>query len=71
MARQEITVAGRIEMMRHVVTARARNIATYLDTLADLEKHIPKGPELELFRLSVRSIRADVDSLANAKERGL
>ncbi len=70
MARQqEVTVVQRIAMLTAMVTSRANQIATYLDTIESLEKHIPKGLELELFRLSVRSIRADVNSLANDDER--
>lgn len=70
MARKEVTIVQRVEMLRHSVKNAARNIADYLDSLESLEKDMKlEGPALELFRLCVRSIRFDVSQMANDEER--
>jgi hypothetical protein len=66
----EVTLVQRAEMIASGVKNRARNIAEYLDELAGMEASMKLTPEnLTLFRLCIRSIRADVNSLANEDER--
>ena len=67
---KEVTLSERTRMLQVGIVNRARSIAEYLSTLEEIEKDMKLVPkQVELFRLCVRSIRADVDSLASKEER--
>jgi hypothetical protein len=67
---KEVTISERARMIQVGIVNRARSIADYVDELENMEKDMKLGgPQLELFRLCVRSIRADVNSLASKEER--
>ena len=67
---KEITLSERTRMLQVGIVNRARSIAEYLSTLEAMEKDMKLVPkQVELLRLCVRSIRADVDSLASKEER--
>jgi hypothetical protein len=68
---KEISIKRQAELLSIAITNRARTIGEYLDTLEKMEKDINgfTAEQTALYRLCIRSIRMDVNSLATTEER--
>lgn len=67
---REITLTQRAESVAISIINRARSIYEYAATLEALEKDINlTSTQKQLFRLCIRSIQADCNSMANDEER--